>query len=421
MFVVLSASCVCFSLVVLHFGGDGLTKASSRYLILSEQLKLPTIDLFEVKNNRRPQSNTVDGSQVPTRIRPTVPLPELVNTFPEVTCPEGLYLVTDKVIVPDNIGKNGSNETTALSMPRRIPKSIHVTSRSRCVPKVFYDNLQKWRNLDGYSFYFHNEQAVDRLLEQHWEEFPHLRQAVQCHRSGAGKADIWRAVLLFEYGGVYTDIDNTPVAFNGTTISPEDEAFFVIEVGKYLSQYFFASAPHHPLLFFTVQQTLLRLLALNDINRQYVPFTTGPRPLKFAFQHFMNEQGPNNDELGGGGGGDVGGTNIGGGNNEREKKKSPTPNWVSKFHRVHEPGVYRGIGNWTVTVVKGRDNASTRPYVARNVVPAKYKIYRDEMNMTHFSKMRQTKKRGRVDDDYASCIQRIYLNDPSTEMFRKDR
>ena len=79
-----------------------------------------------------------------------VPILDLVNTHPEIKCPDGLFLVRDSV------RKNTSK--------KRIPQTVHVTSRSRCVTREFYDNLQKWK-LDGHSFFLHNDGAMDCLLQ----------------------------------------------------------------------------------------------------------------------------------------------------------------------------------------------------------------------------------------------------------------
>jgi len=348
-----------------------------------------------------------------------IPLEELVDTHPETDCPEGLYLVTDKRGANHDGGDRRPTATAAAAagvvvddpeeeeeegQRRRIPTAIHVTSRSRCVPKPFYDNLRKWRDLDDrLDFYFHNEAAVDRLLYgRDWsEEFPHLRQITQsCLTSGAAKADVWRAVLLWEYGGIYTDVDNAPTS-EFTASTPinfeEDEAFFVIESGRFLSQYFMATCRRHPIAFLTVHHALSRILNLNDVSTQYVPFVTGPGALKSAFIHFMDDQGPNNGV-----------------------------DYRPKFSHVTEAGVYRSHSldgnNWTVTVA-GTARASDR-YVARNVIPRKHLMYERSMNMTHFSRAQRRRRRdgsiggggGRSDDDdddddddgSGSCLQRIY-------------
>lgn len=73
----------------------------------------------------------------------------------------------------------------------------------------------------------------------------------------AAKADLWRYLALWEYGGIYTDLDNLPgERFNETTIAPDTDAFFLQEQGGWLSQYFFAVAPKHPIMFLAVHDVM---------------------------------------------------------------------------------------------------------------------------------------------------------------------
>jgi len=246
--------------------------------------------------------------------------------------------------------------------------------------------------------------------------------------------------LLFAYGGIYTDIDNAPgedffvdvagkegddeddggdirVSYNNATTAnviantstsnrtaekknrttivdhDTDEAFFVIEGGGFLSQYFMATSAKHPVAFLTVHHALSRLLTLNDVDAQYVPFVTGPGALKSAFIHFMNDQGPN-----------------------EPKTKNHSP----KYNKIGQPGLYVGMMNRTVTVV-GTPGTSNR-YVRRSVIRNKHVIYREQMNMTHFSKVGSSDE-GKKEDRHnelsswnvkgESCMQRIYRLDPN--------
>jgi hypothetical protein len=199
-------------------------------------------------------------------------LRDLVETDSETECvSDQMVLVRDRLLFQPEL----------LSWSTRlIPKVIHVTSRSRCLPTVFADNLQLWKDaLPDHSFLFHNDAAMERLLyEKSTDLFPHLESVLRyCSVSVAARADLWRALVLYEYGGVYTDIDNAPgLLFNATSIAKDDQAWFVVEEGGFLSQYFMAATRHHPLLHLVIQTSLLRLLELNDVDHQYVPYVTGP-------------------------------------------------------------------------------------------------------------------------------------------------
>ena len=178
---------------------------------------------------------------------------------------------------------------------------------------------------------------------------------------------------MYHYGGIYTDLDNAPRNIKPDSIQPTDQSWFVVEEAGYLSQYFMAAAPGHPLLYLIIQATLSRLLQLNDVEHQYVPYITGPGAVKQAFLHFMHWQGPN-------------------GGKEGDPK-------VVHSGKV-TAGAYTGLGNATVTVVGRRSQADE--YVARNVIYKKRVIYSKLMNMTHFSRVSRSNN---VTD---SCLERMW-------------
>ena len=53
---------------------------------------------------------------------------------------------------------------------------------------------------------------MNALFDKEWPEFPQLRNSIDCLKNagGAAKADLWRYLALWVYGGIYTDMDNSP-------------------------------------------------------------------------------------------------------------------------------------------------------------------------------------------------------------------
>jgi len=306
-----------------------------------------------------------------------IPLRELVRTKDEPSCPLGLFRVNDTISSPESaygyevFGSGGDRYDRNRSRHRKIPRIVHVTSRTRCMPREFVDNLEKWR-FRNHSFFFHNEEAMERLLfEKEWPEFPQLRQALRCTKGGAGRADVWRALVMWEYGGIYTDIDNapTPKFLEGNVIAADDDAFFVIERSAILSQYFFASRPRHPLFYLLVQHMMSRLLSLNDVSMQVVSVVTGPGALRTAFNNFMDGQGAN----------------------------FPYTKPLAKYW-YPSAQMYVGMYNYTVRAVGHQDDPDE--FVARDVIPDKNLIYH-RMNMTYFRDIPKVESK-------QSCFQRIY-------------
>lgn len=144
---------------------------------------------------------------------------DFVNSQPERSCPPGLYLASDT--------------RTTLECHRLLSfQRYFMWHRNLAAsPKKFLHNLDNWR-LSGYSVLFHNDATGDALLQRYWPEFPELPKLVHCLLSGAGKADLWRALVLWESWGIYANLDSAPnVMFDdGRAIADTEEAF--LSLGK---------------------------------------------------------------------------------------------------------------------------------------------------------------------------------------------
>ena len=118
-----------------------------------------------------------------------------------IKCPNNLVLIQDRISM-----HNTNNN-------HRIPHVIHQTSKSRCLVPSLAAAVDKWKtHLPDYPYYFHDDTAVETLLSlpKFQTTFPLLREIAQSCTRGAMRADLWRYVLLWEYGGIYSDVDTYP-------------------------------------------------------------------------------------------------------------------------------------------------------------------------------------------------------------------
>jgi mannosyltransferase OCH1-like enzyme len=327
-------------------------------------------------------SSTVDGSSSAIHQHDTIPLLELIDfnsTKSQLNDCSKLYpsvknlTMIHSTILPISI-THFDHHHNSSKKPRKIPKIIHITSKSKCTLPEVAETINKWR-LPNHSLYFHDDTAMETLLQRDWVDFPFLKMIQKCLVSGAAKADLWRLLILWEYGGIYTDFDTAPGALlleasgqsdaiNNRFIDADDEAFFVVETEGFLSQYFMASSPKHPLIYMTIMHILQRLLGVSNIKEQYVPYVTGPGALKTAFIDFM------------------GGKSDG---------KPPA-------------GIYRGavVGNHTVTVKGGRQ--TSHHYVRRTGINPHVKMIAYEaVGMKHFNQVKKDQKAVN-----SSCITHLY-------------
>ena len=190
---------------------------------------------------------------------------------------------------------NNINNSSSTSI-RRIPKIVHQTSKSRCLTKLFARVTESWRSLDGYEYYLHDDTAMMQLLVSQSDEFPMLHDLVHanCLPHGTLKADIWRYLVLWKYGGIYADLDTQPtILFNTTNpiIQDSDDGWFVVEQFHILSQYVMAMSPYHPLMYYALYHATLKILAQVDTHRINAALVTGPHALHYALQDFCHDAG----------------------------------------------------------------------------------------------------------------------------------
>ena len=225
-----------------------------------------------------------------------------------------------------------------------------MTSKSRCVTPAFAANIEKWR-LPGHSLFFHDDLAVDRFLSQDFPLFPHFSNVMKCINNGASKADLWRYLMIWEHGGIYTDFDNAPTDgfLQGNAIQPTDDAWFPLEALGIIAQYFFAASPKHPIMYTSLHSALMEIWNLDSIHNNRAPYTTGPHATKIGFIEFMKAAG------------------------------TVTNGYIPA-------GVYIGMHNRSVTVVG--DKARPHEFVNRGGIRGKKKDY-EMMGMQHFSSQRR--------------------------------
>lgn len=205
-------------------------------------------------------------------------LSELSGSSLKVECDPPLLAFADRVVV-------GSDDVSG----REIPRILHVSMKSRCVARDLFEILNQWlQKLPNYSVFFHDDDAVSRLFQQDWPEFPDLKRVLNCVLSGAMKIDIWRLLVLYKYGGVYTDADNWPMEkLTEDLIAPDLSAFFFSDSWARPSQWFMAMKQGHPIANLTMRVALDNVYALKNLGNPKVVFVTGPHAVKVGYEQFL--------------------------------------------------------------------------------------------------------------------------------------
>ena len=288
-------------------GGDDVDSTDQPTNRNQQRHRQATTEDEDCNNSHKSKSSnaTKKSNEKETEVGRRLSLAELTRNPREGTihCPPLMVPIYDRIL------PSQPQHDTTHSPPtrRKIPKLIHISYKSRCVPaEVYGDGIQQWKDtLDDHALYFHDDTAIALFFEQPWihDVFPALHKLLEhCILfRGAMTIDIWRMLILYQFGGWYTDIDNVPAKefqnqnnhsnTTSSTLLPNDTFFSVVankqrvskrsgrpsKSPKKINQNVFAMTPHHPIAYYTIQRILYNLEHMVDnIQRVKVVETTGP-------------------------------------------------------------------------------------------------------------------------------------------------
>jgi len=320
-----------------------------------------------------------------TRRLPT--LEELTSIPATYDCPEG-YEEFENIVLPESI----------THADRKIPKVVHITAKTCCVSQTVKDHIWKWKFPD-HSLYLHDDAAVFKLMDyvindQFGNELVQgFSKSVLCVSSGATLSDLWRYTMLYHYGGIYTDMDNSPGAdYDWELIQPDTDSFFVVEGLGIMSQFYMASSKHHPVVLQFLRSACKDLYSTANVMINNPAFLTGPGAVKRGFVQFLKATNSNSTS----GGYEPEGIYHGGLGAELE---SELP-WYTTKPMVDDdeyPAAHR-FTNRTVTIIGVK--TKSQQYILRSGLAGKRKHF-NAMNMTNY----HDNSRQHVSTNRISCAQ----------------
>mmetsp|Transcript_3985 Transcript_3985/g.9775 ORF Transcript_3985/g.9775 Transcript_3985/m.9775 type:complete len:252 (-) Transcript_3985:36-791(-) len=118
---------------------------------------------------------------------------------------------------------------------------------------------------------------------------PHFHEILNCVSKGAMKIDIWRLIVTWRFGGMYSDNDILPSQGSLTehTIHKDATFFTLSDAWDRPSQWLFASTPKHPVFKNTMQMLPRFVLEVPNIAHPKVVFVTGPQILFNGYRNIF--------------------------------------------------------------------------------------------------------------------------------------
>ena len=152
----------------------------------------------------------------------------------------------------DALGAVHSLPLCHLATRQRIPRVVHQTAPPEIgrLPTGMARAAASWfaRNPD-YEHVYYSDAALAAYVRRHGREVPGFDAAHAAARSGAERADLWRALVVWREGGVYADIDTQCLTALYAVIRPHDDSVSGVghrEHGP--EQFVLAYAARHPIV-----------------------------------------------------------------------------------------------------------------------------------------------------------------------------
>ena len=176
-------------------------------------------------------------------------------------------------------------------MERKIPRKIFQTWRSKDVPIEIQNVIDAFKkNNDNYEYYLYYDNDIDCFIKEYYPLV--IYDTYKKLRVGASKADFFRYLILYHYGGVYLDIDSDINGKLDELINTNDSFILSLEQNDYTNDYGFKrcylqwcviSESRHPFL-----KSIIETIVFNIQNKRYindVHMLTGP----FIYSVCINE------------------------------------------------------------------------------------------------------------------------------------
>lgn len=158
-----------------------------------------------------------------------------------------------------------------------IPKIIWQTYKDPydSLQEYMHNAINTWKTLNPeYEYrYMDDTQAAEFVLKEFGEEWHNIFINVPV---GVMRGDLWRYMVIYKYGGVYTDLDTECLKPIDTWLDDEYDMIVCPETSEHFCQWTFAATAGHPILK-SVLDHIKEVFKNPDYKKpHFVHNTTGP-------------------------------------------------------------------------------------------------------------------------------------------------
>jgi mannosyltransferase OCH1-like enzyme len=158
-----------------------------------------------------------------------------------------------------------------------IPKIIWQTYKDPFdqLQPYMLDAVNTWKTLNPeYEYrYMDDSQAAQFILEEYGQEWHDLFVGLPV---GVMRGDLWRYMIIYKYGGVYTDLDTECLNPINVWLNEEYEMIVCPETDLHFCQWTFAASAENPILKSVLDTIKEKLINPTYGSPHFVHTHTGP-------------------------------------------------------------------------------------------------------------------------------------------------
>lgn len=156
-----------------------------------------------------------------------------------------------------------------LHYDQKIPKIIWQTMKKNQVPALMKEYVDSWIELNPeYEYRFHDDDDIAKFIQT---DFPEFVEGYHKLKYGASKADLWRYLIIYKYGGVYADMDCKCFVPLRNWVNPNSSLVTQLGINKDICQWLIISEPGN-LIFLKAAKRTIENAKGNNYKTNYKGF-----------------------------------------------------------------------------------------------------------------------------------------------------
>ena len=199
-------------------------------------------------------------------------------------------------------GETYERQSNATRNRYQIPSIVHIRVSSQCLSSASQQQVQAWKKIFGkhYQIVVHDDNAEKQLLfERYWKQFPHIKHTMIPCASSESRRDLWKALVLYQYGGIVLDLGQLQAPSEVSTLLEESfltvlenstaPALLILDDNQRLTNALLAAPPRHPFSYLWAHTLLVETMTLRSVDEQWNGRGTTGESLRTALVHFQKQ------------------------------------------------------------------------------------------------------------------------------------